>query len=167
MPAPRASTPGSRPTGRAWLPRASSVPVALAVALVALATLMAYTVWREATVRTAVIVDAHRGVAELVAARLATELVQADRAIDSALDNAAPTDLAGALLRIERDRPWLSPLVIVSGGATPALGTEGPRGNPSSTAFDEAFARAEEQELAARDFAAAFAGYSHAATLAH
>ena len=131
--------PDLRPAGTARFANLTArghglgVLAALLLAALALAVLSVQAVRREAVVRSRLITDTHRGIADLVNARLDGAMAEADRAI--AADLQASDLQAEALLKklheIETSRPWLQPLVLVSRGrlrSELSSGVEAPSG---------------------------------------
>ena len=156
---------------------------ALLLATLALAVLSVQAVRREALVRTRLIIDTHRSLADLVSARLDAAMAEADRAVatDLQASGAGAEALLKKLQEIEASRPWLQPLVLVSRNrletASPSLARDetGPHRSPSATSgFREILTAAEQEEYrlqrpdrAARVYASASAQAANAGERAH
>src|SRR5690348_9350080 len=83
------------------------VLLALAAAVVALGALSIQAVSREAVVRKRLITDTHRGIADLLQARVQSELSRLDELIAAALDGAKDIQsLTPATNDLERTHPW-------------------------------------------------------------
>jgi signal transduction histidine kinase len=139
-----------------WSPLA-----ALAIATLALAALSVHAVSRESRTRRQLVAETYVGVAGLAAARIADELAATNTVIAAALRN--QPDARGvfdALEGIERDHPWLGPLVVVPlrAAAQPDSG--------SSASFDALYLAAERAELVERRPPEAAELYRQAAAVA-
>jgi signal transduction histidine kinase len=108
---------------KAWQKRRGlGVFAALLLAMLALAILSVQSVYREAQVRRRLIVDTHRNIADVVSARLATEILETDRAIAGAIESLqdrSSETLLKALDSLEALHPWAQPLVLVSSSEQP------------------------------------------------
>jgi hypothetical protein len=158
--APRRRSPlgGRRP--------ARLVVAALGLTAIVLAGLSLQAVRREALVRTQLVIETHRGVADLIQARLAPELARVDAAIATELGQATSgAALIDALASIEAGAPWLAPLVVLPrdrGGSNAEAGDRS--ASAGQAAFDAVLREAQRVELAQHRFAAAEALYAKAAS---
>lgn len=146
------------------------VLAALVLVTVTLAVLSIQAVRHEALVRKNLVVDTYRGVANLVSARLSDALAEGDRAIAGAAgDDVRPSDaIFDVLDDVERARPWLHPLVVVTDGAPDrqAPPNDEPIVEQSSTAaaFAALVSSAEREELRLGHLDTAVGLYAKAAT---
>ena len=107
----RSVVPGARRamTAISGFRGARRVPGALGLATLALGVLSIQAVRREAVTRRSLVVDAHRGVADLVSARLSAGLADDERAITAAVETSEgrAEPIVEALAKVEAERPWL------------------------------------------------------------
>jgi hypothetical protein len=139
----------------------------LVLATVALGVLSIQAVRREAVARRNLVVDAHRGVADLVSARLSANLAEDQRVVAAAVAAGGQhaNALVDALGGIEAARPWMRPLVLVASTDRDPASSAGVGLSESSaraTAFDALLHAAEREELVLRRFDVAIGLYARA-----